>query len=121
MLDRARARAVAEDWCAAWNRRDLDAVMAHYADEVELNSPKVVERLGTTGGWVKGKDALRAYFAIGMQTPGLHFELVEVLTGVQSMSIVYRRENGMLVCDNMEMDSQYLGRRVVVSYGVSQA
>lgn len=26
----------AREWCDAWNRRDLDAVMTHYADDVEL-------------------------------------------------------------------------------------
>lgn len=117
MLDRVQARAQAEDWCAAWNRRDLEAVLAHYADDVELNSPRVVERLGTPDGWRKGKDALRAYFAIGMKSPALRFELVDVLLGAGAMSIVYRRESGALVSDTMELDERCLGRRVLACYG----
>ncbi len=39
-------RAAAHAWCEAWNARDLDAVMTHYADDVELNSPTVVARWG---------------------------------------------------------------------------
>jgi ketosteroid isomerase-like protein len=121
MLDLAQAKGIAEDWCAAWNRRDLEAVLAHYADDVELNSPKVVERLGTASGWLKGKDRLRAYFAEGMQATGLCFELVDVLVGAGAMSIVYRRENGALVSDTMELDERLHGRRVVACYGANRS
>jgi hypothetical protein len=31
--------AFAESWIAAWNRRDLDAVLAHYADAAQFVSP----------------------------------------------------------------------------------
>ena len=121
MLDQSTASAIAEDWCSAWNRRDLDAVMAHYADEVELNSPRVVERLGAASGWLKGKDALRDYFTVGMQAPDLHFELVDTLLGVGVLSIVYRRESGALVSDTMELDEHFHGRRVVVCYGAAHS
>ena len=29
----------AEDWIAAWNRRDVGSVLAHYADEAQFTSP----------------------------------------------------------------------------------
>jgi steroid delta-isomerase len=29
----------AEEWVAAWNRRDVDAVLAHYADDAQFVSP----------------------------------------------------------------------------------
>jgi SnoaL-like protein len=31
--------AFAESWIAAWNRRDVDAVLAHYADTAQFISP----------------------------------------------------------------------------------
>jgi ketosteroid isomerase-like protein len=31
--------AFAERWIAAWNRRDVDAVLAHYADDATFVSP----------------------------------------------------------------------------------
>jgi ketosteroid isomerase-like protein len=120
MLDRAQARVLAQDWCEAWNRHDLEAVLAHYADDVELNSPKVIERLGTPSGWLKGKDALRTYFATGMKSTELRFELVDVLLGAGALSIVYRRENGALVSDTMELDEDFRGRRVVACYGADR-
>jgi ketosteroid isomerase-like protein len=29
----------AENWIAAWNRRDVDAVLAHFADDAQFMSP----------------------------------------------------------------------------------
>src|SRR5262249_59138764 len=29
----------AENWVAAWNRRDVDAVLAHFSDEAQFVSP----------------------------------------------------------------------------------
>lgn len=117
MPTREWAMAVATEWCDAWNRRDLDTVMAHYGEDVEINSPLIVRRWGIENGWLKGKGRLRENFAIGMQTPGLHFTLENVLLGVQSICIVYRRETGALVCDLVELDAQGLARRVIACHG----
>lgn len=37
-LTQAYAQSKAQNWVDAWNRRDLDAVMAHYADDVSVCS-----------------------------------------------------------------------------------
>ena len=68
--EQARRRAAA--WCDAWNRRDLVAVMAHYAEDVAFSSPTVVRRWNSADGW------LHAHFETGMQAPGLRFALVEL-------------------------------------------
>jgi hypothetical protein len=36
----------AETWIAAWNRRDIDAVLAHFADEAEFVSPAADKFVG---------------------------------------------------------------------------
>ena len=41
----------AEDWAAAWNRRDVDAVLAHFAEEAQFTSP--------VAGSVVGRAVLR--------------------------------------------------------------
>jgi hypothetical protein len=117
MIDRDAAWQAAEDWCAAWNRRDLDAVMEHYADDVVLTSPVAVVRLGLEDGTLHGKEAVRDYFALGMQAPGLNFELLDVLLGVDALAILYRRENGALVLDAAELDAAGKVRRVRVYRG----
>ena len=48
--------AFAESWIAAWNRRDVEAVLAHYSEEAQFVSPvarnlvgRPALRLNTTG------------------------------------------------------------------------
>ena len=112
-----QAREAARSWCDAWNQRNLDAIMDHYADDVEFSSPTVVKRWGIADGWLRGKGKLRENFAIGVTAPELHFELLDVLLGVNSMCVVYRRENGALVTDLVEFDEQGKARRVIACYG----
>jgi len=116
-ITREAARALAAAWVDAWNRRDLDAILAHYADDVALCSPRVVERTGAADGWLRGKDALRRYFAMGCAVPGLRFELVDVAVGVGAVTVVYHRETGALVTDTCELDAAGRIARVVACYG----
>jgi ketosteroid isomerase-like protein len=111
------ARVTARDWCDAWNRRDLDGIMHHYSDDVEFSSPTIVKRWGIADGWLRGKAKVRENFAIGVKSSNLHFELVDVLLGVNSMCVVYRRETGALVTDLVELDENGKGRRVIACYG----
>jgi hypothetical protein len=112
-----KARQAAQDWCDAWNRRDLDAIMDHYSDDVDFSSPTVIKRWGIADGWLRGKAKVRENFAIGVTAENLRFELVDVLLGVNSMCVVYRRESGALVTDLVELDDNGKGRRVIACYG----
>jgi ketosteroid isomerase-like protein len=110
-------REMARRWIDDWNRRDLEAILAHYADDVEVCSPKVVERFGLAHGRLRGKDRLREYFALGIRVPSLRFELIDVLAGVDAMTVVYRRETGALVADCSELDAQGKIVRMTACYG----
>lgn len=112
------ARAMAEDWCEAWNRRDLDAVMGHYAEDVAFCSPTVVKRWGIASGWLHGKARLRENFAVGMAIAELRFDLLDVVVGVTSMCVIYRRETGQTVTDTVEFGEDGKALRVVACYGV---
>ena len=109
------------DWaaaeCDAWNRHDLDAIMTHYAEDVALSSPAVVTRMGRADGWLRGNAEVRAYFEIGLQAPGLHFELLDVLFGVKTICMIFRRETGATVCDVFELDDQDRVTRLLACYG----
>jgi hypothetical protein len=50
----------AEDWIAAWSRKDVEAVLAHFAPDVRFTSPRAAATVGTAT--VVGKAALRAYW-----------------------------------------------------------
>ena len=115
-MDEAGARAMAQDWVAAWNARDLERVLGHYAEDVDVCSPLVVERLGRADGWLRGKAELRAYFARGMANPALRFALVDVRLGVNAACVLYDREGGVRVADTVEFDDAGRIRRMVACY-----
>ncbi len=94
-MDAQIARRFAERWYAAWNAHDLDAILDHYADDVELQSPLVAELTGTGHGRLAGKDALRAYFAAGLaRFPALRFEPLALFVGVESLVLRYLGPTG---------------------------
>jgi hypothetical protein len=85
------ARQFGQDWVNAWNSHDLDTILAHYDDDVELISPVALKLLNNGDGAVRGKTALGAYFLRGLQAyPELHFELIDVLWGLETVVVYYR-------------------------------
>ncbi len=117
-MERQQARIHAEQWIAAWNERDLDAIMEHYTPSVHFSAPTVINRWSKADGVLIGRDALRQHFQRGLErAPHLHFELVDVLMGVDGMTIVYRRETGALVVDVVLLNEDYQGVDVHVYYG----
>lgn len=95
MIDLAFAQHFAADWIAAWNRHDLDAVLAHYADDFEMRSPLIAHFGGESSGRLRGKAAVGAYWATALQQlPDLHFELLGVYCGVDSLLLHYQGARG---------------------------
>lgn len=93
--------AFAEDWLAAWNAHDLDRILSHYAPEIVFLSPVAQARLGD--GRVEGLEALRRYWRGGLDAqPALHFELLQVLTGHDSLTIIYRNHRGQTAAETFE-------------------
>ncbi|HVZ60723.1 MAG TPA: nuclear transport factor 2 family protein [Terriglobales bacterium] len=112
MIDMEWATAFAAEWIDAWNAGDLERILSHYADDFEMTSPYIVERMGIASGTLKGKEAIRSYWAQALSgSPALRFELLDVLAGVNSLAIYYRSvTRGRLVIERVEFDPQ---RRVI--------
>ena len=105
MLTREAGERVADEWIAAWNAHALPRVLAHYADDFELASPKIARVAGEPSGVLRGKPAIAAYWAKAMQlVPGLHFEKLGVYVGSRSVAIHYRNHEAKLVVEVLELD-----------------
>jgi len=108
---------IAKAWVAAWNAHDLDSIMTHYEDAVELTSPVAARLLGTTDGKVVGKANLRAYFQRGLEAfPELRFQLEEVLWGMNSVVLYYTNHKGTRSAEFMEVSARGKVVRVVANY-----
>lgn len=91
-----RLLALAEEWYAAWNAHDLDAILAHYAPEIVLRSPYVRALGADPDGVLRGADALRAYWRTALDRyPELRFEPLATLLGVDSVVLHYRGLGGV--------------------------
>lgn len=104
-MEQSEARAFVEDWLAAWNGHDVDAVLAHFADDVTFRSPIAARIVEGSDGVINGKAALRAYWSEGIRLiPDLHFQLVAVYAGIDTLVINYRNQSGGLVNEVLRFD-----------------
>lgn len=107
MLADQEAAKLAHIWIDAWNRHDLDGVMACYADDVVLTSPLVVTVLGNPTGTIRGKEELKSHICKAFLVfPNLRLELLKVFAGVVSLVIQYRGLQGKVVADVMMVNSR---------------
>ena len=105
------------DWVAAWNTHDLELILAHYEDAVELTSPVAARLLGTTDGLVAGKANLRSYFQRGLEAyPDLQFRLEDVFWALNSVVLVYANQRGTRTAEFMELSAEGKVARVVANY-----
>jgi len=89
------ARRFAAQWAAAWNAHDLDRILSHYADDFVMRSPVIVQMTGESSGSLRGKAAVGAYWGRALAAfPGLRFELLDVLCGMDSVTIYYQGHRG---------------------------
>jgi len=74
-------------WIAAWNRGDLEAILAHFTEDAEFVSPKAQTLVGTPR--LTGKTALRAYWRTALERRGpVIFTLERALWDAQARSLV---------------------------------
>jgi len=115
LVDKERAWLFAQSWVEAWNGHDLDLILAHYSPEVIFQSPFAQELLGD--GCVVGIDSLRAYWRRGLdRQPNLHFEVIDVLLGYGSLTILYDNHRGQKVAETLVFGEDGLVTRAFACY-----
>lgn len=75
----------AANWIAAWNARDLPAVLSMFADDVRFSSPKA------PNGATKGKAELAAYWSAALEKIlTLRFDLIDARATANQIFIHYQ-------------------------------
>lgn len=117
-MNQEDAVAFAERWVKHWNDHDIEAVLTHFADDAVFTSPLAERLLPESGGVLRGKEALRRYWAEGLrQGPGLRFELLGVYVGIDTIVIRFRNERGADRCEVLT----FAGGLVRTGHGTSLA
>jgi ketosteroid isomerase-like protein len=112
-----QAEKFAQAWVDSWNSHDLDRIMSHYADDFEMTSPFIVRLMNQPTGTIKGKENVRAYWAKALERlPDLHFDLIEVLASVDSITIYYHAVLGKRAVEVLFFDENGKVKRGVAHY-----
>ncbi|NGX96793.1 MAG: nuclear transport factor 2 family protein [Candidatus Afipia apatlaquensis] len=97
--------AFADTWIGAWNSRDLDQVLALYADDSEMVSDKIIKLGLDPNGRLRGKDNLRVYWGRALPLrPKLHFTLINAFVSPDSLVVFYRDELGREICEYLRLN-----------------
>jgi ketosteroid isomerase-like protein len=109
-MDDRQAQAFARQWAREWNSRDLEALLAHFTDDVVFTSPVAVRLLGGDGV-IRGKEALRKYWSEGIRLiPDLQFEVLAVYAGISTLVINYRNQAGGVACEVLTFDGPLISQ-----------
>jgi hypothetical protein len=91
-MQRRDAAQFAESWIDAWNQRDIERVLAMYADDLSFTSPTALEVMGHST--IVGKSALRDYWQKALaRINDLRFALDRIIwdEAARELGIVYTR------------------------------
>jgi len=95
-MEKHQAQQFAQEWVSAWNAHDLDKILSHYEEEFEMSSPAITKLTGESSGVLRGKDAVGEYWSGALEKyPDLEFNLLHVLRGANSVTIVYEGVLGL--------------------------
>lgn len=112
------ATAFAKEWIASWNSHNLDKILSHYSEDFSIESPLALKRLPETKGTVIGKENVRKYWALGLENnPTLKFELLDILIGVNSLTIYYiNTATNKKAVEVMSFNSNMIVNKAIVNY-----
>jgi hypothetical protein len=117
MYPHVNADEFAKDWIEAWNSHQIEAILSHYAEDVEFTSPFIVRLLNQPSGTIHGLSELRAYFLKGLEAyTDLHFELIEVLEGVNSVVLYYHSVKNLMSAEVMVFNEKGKVSKVIAHY-----
>lgn len=109
--------AFATAWIASWNSHNLDDILSHYADDIEVTTPMIRLATGTDSDTLKGKAAVAEYWRKALdKIPDLHFELLEVTAGVHSVALYYKSVMNKMSIEVMFFDENGKVNRMFAHY-----
>lgn len=105
------------EWIESWNSHDLDRIMSHYAEDVEVTTPMIKVAMGIDNGTLQGKASVRQYWRAALdKVPDLHFELVECTRSVDSIALYYKSVMGKMAIEVMFFDLNGKVSKVIAHY-----
>ena len=109
--------AFAARYYGAWNTRNLEAIMALYAEDIEFSSPYITALGFSLDGVIHGKSMLRLYVEKALErAPALTFAPEGLCVGARGHTLIYRNHRGERAAEVHEMDEFGLIVRADATY-----
>ena len=101
---------VANQWIDAFNNHDLENLLELYSADAVHHSPKLLLRQPETGGKIRGREAIRSWWADAFERlPTLRYELVNLIADDKLVLMEYKRsvigEPDMMVAEILEIEA----------------
>lgn len=111
------AQKFAEAWISSWNSHDMEDILNHYSDDIEITTPMIKLAGGIESGSLKGKEAVAEYWNRALtKIPDLHFELVDVAEGVDSVALYYKSVMNKMAVEVMFFNEEGKVSRMIAHY-----
>ena len=111
------AKKFAKEWIDSWNSHDLEDIMKHYSEDIEITTPMLKLAAGIESGSLQGKEQVRAYWQKALtKIPDLRFELVEVTSGIDSVALYYKSVMNKMAIEVMFFDKNGLVNKMIAHY-----
>ena len=113
------AKEFAKTWIDSWNSHDLDDILSHYSDDVEITSSMIKLATGIKTGSLKGKVLVADYWRKALtKFPDLHFELVDIAEGVNSLALYYKSVMNKMSIEVMFFNDEGKVNRIFAHYAI---
>lgn len=111
------AKKFAQTWIESWNSHDLENIMKHYSEDIEITTPMIKLAGGIESGSLRGKEEVRAYWQKALdKITDLHFELIDVTSGVDSVALYYKSVMNKMAIEVMFFDQNGLVNKMIAHY-----
>lgn len=91
-MNTTKLKSIAIKWFEAFNKHDLEMLLALYDEHAEHFSPKLKIRQPETNGLIKGKAALRLWWQDSFhRLPTLNYEVVNLIADDEQVFMEYIR------------------------------
>lgn len=109
--------AFAKKWIESWNSHDVESILQHYSEDVEVTSPMIKVVFETGAGTLRGIEKVKDYWIAALKkAPDLKFELLDVARSIDSIAIYYKAVMNKMAIEVMFFDNKGLIKKVIVHY-----
>jgi hypothetical protein len=101
-----KAEKFAQEWIKSWNSHNLEDILSHYSENIEITTPMIKLAGGINNGTLKRKSAIADYWKKALiKIPDLKFELIDVMESINSIAIYYKAVMNKKAIEVMFLDN----------------